>query len=311
MSMPQRLLLIGFLLALTSAGNLFCQTALYVLESDRDYRLVRAMEGAMPQILEEGKLTPVRLEGFERVNMPISPVGLSTITGPAHIYKLAPSGQYLPVFVTVTVLKAQMGRAGIDHVHRSGRRFYFTARFASDYTLKNVFFALEFNRSGTQEIAYAHEVSARELLQQAQIAVETPVPDVGDISDYKLHVFSEGVEVFHSDMPRAVVEETLAKMAATRIAGQDNASAKPLTGPMPHYPTKLAPTKISGHAVVTCVIAANGKPTDVKIKTATNPAFAEMALTTMEQWWFVPRVEHGRAVASAAELPFDFTAPRD
>jgi TonB family protein len=61
---------------------------------------------------------------------------------------------------------------------------------------------------------------------------------------------------------------------------------------------------------VSCVIAPDGKPTDPVMKSATDPAFAEAALAVVSQWWFLPKVENGHAVASKAELPFDFTPPK-
>jgi TonB family protein len=79
---------------------------------------------------------------------------------------------------------------------------------------------------------------------------------------------------------------------------------------MPRYPEKLAKSKLTGRAIVTCTIATNGQPTNIKIKSASDPAFAEAALAVMSEWWFVPRVENSQPVLSAAELPFDFTPPK-
>jgi TonB family protein len=66
---------------------------------------------------------------------------------------------------------------------------------------------------------------------------------------------------------------------------------------------------VSGSATIHFTISPNGRVQEPSVKTATSPEFGEAALVAARQWRFLPKVEHGRAVATAAEMPFAFLPP--
>jgi TonB family protein len=277
-------------------ANLFSQTAVYVSDGARGLRLVRKLDYRAPYFLADGK--------FGR---PI-PLGNGADDVSYH-YQLKPTDDFSPAFVSVNVVKSSFSGWNSDSVKRTDKKFLFSASFRSVYPLTDVFFVLAFETDDADHRLYVQEVRPQALQLGRPISIEASVPHDAP-ERYELHVFSQGLEVFHSGMSRTFIEEALAKMAAKRIAAITDAPAKPLAGPMPRYPEQLTKSKITGRAVVTCTIALNGQPTDVKIKTASDPAFAAAALAVMSEWWFVPRVEKGQPVISAAELPFDFVPPK-
>jgi TonB family protein len=287
-----------FLLALAALAlpcPLFAQTALYVSDGAQSLRLVRKLDYR----------TPYFLNG-EKYARPI-PLGSGPDAAFYH-YQIKPTDDFLPTFVTVNVVKNNFS-SNLDSVKRTDKKFQFSATFRSERPLPDVFFALAFETTDADRRLYVQEVRPEELAKGRPIIVEASVPSEAP-ERYELHVFSQGSEVFHSGMSRSFVEAALAKMAATRIAKIGDAPAKPLAGPMPRYPEQLAKSKPTGRAIVSCVIDTDGKPTAIKVKSATHPAFAEAALAVMSEWWFVPRVEKGESVRSAAELPFDFAPPK-
>jgi TonB family protein len=212
--------------------------------------------------------------------------------------------------VKVKVAQANFSRAGLTSAHRLDQRFSFTAKFSSDHDLADIFFVLAFNTDSLEGKYYAQGITPAELRQGKAISIEARLPADGTIDKYELHVFSRGVEVFNSEMPREAMEGALGRMVAKRTNGVRSAAPKPLAGPMPRYPETMLKTKATGRALVSCVIAIDGRLTEVEIKNATDPAFAVAALAVIPQWWFVPRIENGQPVATKAELPFDFTPPK-
>jgi TonB family protein len=127
---------------------------------------------------------------------------------------------------------------------------------------------------------------------------------------YEVHLFSEGAEVFQSQIPFWVRSNALNKMVAKRIEGVDKAAPKFLIGPEPIYPKSLRDANITGKAVVTVRIAVNGEPLDPVLKSATDPEFGKAALLALQDWRFLPRVKDGHPVETKVDVPFIFSPPK-
>jgi TonB family protein len=288
--------ILGLLLVTTNAVPLRAQHTLYVNDGDQAMRLVRKFDRRNPYVMDKGKLAlPAPLE--------------NTQGGPNRRYKLQLSEEFLPSFVTVKTTKANFAHGRAENGGRLDLQFQFTATFSTNYRLTEVFFVLEFDTDNLARKYFVQEISPVELQQARTISIEVPLASADTREKYELRVFSSGLEVFHSGLPRPIVEEALAKMVAKRIKDVREAAPKPLTGPIPRYPESLPPAKGKGQATVSCVIAANGKPQNVKVKSASDPAFGEAAVAAMSEWWFVPKVADGKPIDSAADLPFEFTPP--
>lgn len=282
--------------AWSGVASLPAQQALYVSDGESAMHLVRKITDGVPYALEKGKLAPV--ENASRGGFR---------------YALNPAEEFYPVFVQVQNLKTSFPSFNSSTLRQADRRFSFRATLASDYALKNVFLAFEFEAGGDKKEpagVLARGVATYELADAKPLNVELSLPGETPATGVKLHIFSDGVEVFHSEMPRAMIEEKLAGMAAKRIAKLKDSTARPIAGPTPRYPEKLRKTNSVGRAIVSCEIAINGQPTNLALKSATAPEFGEAALAVMSQWWFLPKVENGHPVPSRAELPFDFAPPK-
>jgi protein TonB len=95
-------------------------------------------------------------------------------------------------------------------------------------------------------------------------------------------------------------------MVAARIKGVQNQSAKAFVGPPPEYPEALAKRNLGGIAIVSFQIAGNGGVQEARLKSASDPALGESALTAIRLWRFLPRIKDGRAIPARAEMPFIF-----
>jgi TonB family protein len=318
--------------AVLSQLTIQAQSALYVLfDSSRDYRLVHKVDGIDPQILVNGKPetlestfgpSSLRLEtrvsthlgpsvsgpqypttSVEQVDLPVGPSGRVW-----RRYMLKPVEEYFPAFVTVKIIKGDFTGSP------SNFRFQFVAEISSDFPLSNLFFVLEVDLGEARQRHFVQEISSAALRKHSPIIVTVPLLDIAEKAEtghrYSVRVFTQGAELLQTNSDRQVIESALGKIVQRRITGLTNASPKPLTGPMPRYPEALRKKKATGRAVVSSMIAPDGKPTDLVVKNASDPAFAEAALAVMSQWWFLPKVENGHPVASKVELPFDFAPPR-
>jgi hypothetical protein len=213
MNVLRRFVLFASLLVLAHPAEVFSQTALYVSDGARGLRLVRKVDYRTPYFLAEGK--------FAR---PI-PLG-SGSEDASHHYQIKPTDDFSPAFVSVNIIKHSFSGWNSDSVKRTDKKFIFSASFRSDYPLADVFFVLAFETEDADRRLYVQEIRPEMLRLGRPISVEASVPHDAP-ENYELHVFSQSLEVFHSGMSRAFIEESLAKMAAKRTTNVSDAPAKP------------------------------------------------------------------------------------
>jgi TonB family protein len=84
---------------------------------------------------------------------------------------------------------------------------------------------------------------------------------------------------------------------------------KPVTTPSPGYPAELTDTGISGQAVLTFVVKADGSVADPAVKSADQPAFGTAAAAAVANWKFEPGVRDGTPVDLKVTQQFRFQAP--
>ena len=271
---------------------LFGQQAIYVNDGHNVLRLLRKVVDDERYYYDKGKFRAVEPGG----DRPLTAV--------------RPADEFLPVFVSIPKVSAKFMPSRSERGKPMDHTFEIALTLSSNVELKHPFIAFEFETDRGAKRPYIRELSTEALMQSKTLFFEGTLPDDLPSEKYEIHIFSEGVEVLNSQMSRASIESALSKMVAKRIKDTREAQPKPLTGPMPRYPESLRKSKVTGHAVVTCLIAPTGQPLEVTLKNTTDPVFGEAALAVMPQWWFLPKVENGRAVTSKAELPFDFAPPK-
>jgi TonB family protein len=271
-----------------TAATLRAQNALYVEDGGKGH-LVRRVLGHMPMYEDaNGKLVEVVQPRF----------------------MLKPVEEYSPAFVSIrhvrVVTHALENMSTGDELNHS---FEFRGEFESSFPLENVFVALDLNTSDEGKLLFIREVGRLKPRDPKSIDINVPMASRIGEGHYKLHLFSDGVEVLQSEMPLPYIERSLDKMVRKRIAGIKDAAPQPFVGPPPEYPEKLFKANVSGQAVIHFTLSQNGRVVDPTIKSSTDPAFGEAALAAARLWRFLPKVKGGAAVPVQVDLPFNFGPP--
>ncbi len=265
------------------------QQALYA-EHNGKFHLVRQVVRSDPYVDDgSGKLVPASGTKF----------GLSS----------AP--EFAPYYVSVRRLKVETrGLELIGSGAEINREFSFRADFESGFRLKNVFVVLDMNSEDAGKTMFVREVGDLEPRELKAVQITVRLNQRMGAGRYRLHVFSDGMEVFHSEMPLTFIESKLDQIVRRQVKDAPDGPPKPLVGPVPEYPDKERRGKISGAAKVRFTISQNGRVRDLEMVSATLPAFGEAALAAARLWRFLPKIKDGQPVTSIAELPFTFGLPQ-
>ncbi|HVU35782.1 MAG TPA: energy transducer TonB [Opitutaceae bacterium] len=220
---------------------------------------------------------------------------------------LKPVSEYAPFFISVRNI-----RAGSSALNAQGTRinnaFKFHADFVSPYPLTHVFLLLDLSSEEAGKIYFVWGLDDLVPNESQTVDLRLPLSVPIGAGKYKLHLYSDGREVFHSLMPFDRIERSLDKMVRTRIAGVTNAEPQPFLGPSPEYPRKLRGKHVGGKAVLSFEVSPNGRVIDPVVASATDPAFGDASLAAIRQWRFLPKVVSGRPVAASVKMPFEFPA---
>lgn len=102
-------------------------------------------------------------------------------------------------------------------------------------------------------------------------------------------------------------------ISAEPFAQEDAPSAgleRPVTidsMPPPSYPRSAFENSQTGKVVLQVDVDAQGKATDVRVLSATNPGvFDAVSIAAARQWTYRPAMKDGKAVASAVRIPVTF-----
>ena len=254
-----------------------------------------------------GKMLPVVKAWRHRA---LVEVGDKLVVADEHVFALRHVDEFLPMFVAVSHLEVSTHALElIDTGSLVNNEFWFRASFSSPYEIKDAFLVLELHLAKGEKALFLNEIG--DLGPQRPHFLRLAVPlgfPLGE-GNYTLHIFSGGLELLHSEQPFAFRERALDRIVAKHLPGLPDGPPKPLFGPTPEYPGKLAKAKLTGAVLVHCTVRANGAVADPVVKSATDPAFGEAALTAVRLWRFIPRIKNGRPTDTAVDLPLSFAPP--
>jgi len=99
--------------------------------------------------------------------------------------------------------------------------------------------------------------------------------------------------------------------ATTAPAPEDLSNLDKLPTPIkrvqPSYPAELKAARVTGEAVISFVVDANGSVKNLRVEKATEPAFGEAALAAVAAWEFEPGRKNGKPVNCQLSIPLRFT----
>ncbi len=230
-------------------------------------------------------------------------------------YALVKGGEYLPVFVAVRhpeVRTISLEGREVRAFSPGGRNeFQMHCELETPYSLKQVFAVIKLQVEGESGL-FLFEAGNLEPGAPKPFKVDVPIAIATDFGGlYELCLFSNGREIFHSLLPPGVMESALDRMVRERIKGVKDSPVRPFVGPTPEYPRTLLRKKVDGNATVSFMIDTRGAVNDPAIVRANLSEFGESALDAIRHWRFLPEVKDGRPVASRAEMPFEFTSPKN
>jgi TonB family protein len=260
------------------------QEALYVKEGSAMEHVV-AVRGSEPLIQKNGKL----------------------IEAESGHYTLKRVPEFEPVFVSVRHLEVSQFHHQSQSGSESGADFDLDAELESSFRLEQVFLVLEMSTEKAGKLLFLREIGS--LAPHTPTVISWDVPLLGGLGNgtFHLHLFVRGIEVLNSQIPAEVRERILDQMVAKRIRGATNRPPAPFVGPSPEYPPALRQAKVSGRATVHILVGVNGKVSDTKIVSASDPFFGAAASDAIGQWRFLPQVTGGVPTSVGVDLPFTFS----
>lgn len=277
------------LLGLALAGPLAAQTRLFVQEPDGKFHAVVKVSGSRPFIMENGKEAAAKGQRLA----------------------LKKVEEYLPIFVAVRNKDARPTNVSVDYAAApANNSVHFSAKFESADLLTEVFLVLEMQIPNVGKKIFIYEVGQLNPRTPRVFSADLALGQYLGTGQVDLHLFVSGSEVFTSELPLAVRDELLGQMIAKRIAGVTQAGLKPFFGSAPAYPAALRKSGLTGEAVVSLRVTAQGTVLDPVVERASEPAFGEETLVAVQQWRFIPRVVDGRAVETKVSIPFAFDPPK-
>ena len=271
------------------APQAFGQHYLAVRDGEKDSVVVDA-QGVLPMVLRGDELTAVH----------------------ASSLALGKGGEYLPMFVSIRNAEVTTSSMAIGSSRANmNREFRFVCNLETAYSLNHVFIVILLrNRAGESGI-FLFGVGRLEPREPTPFRATVPMNMDNEEGRYEVYLFSAGRELFHSMMPVGVADSALNRMVRQRIKDVKDSPVKPFVGPAPEFPKALRRKKIDGTATVSFTVDPRGRVGDPAVVSASQPEFGEAALAAIRQWRFLPGVKDGRPVESRAEMPFEFTSPKN
>jgi TonB family protein len=228
-------------------------------------------------------------------------------------YALSPATIYRPGFINFTDF-----RLGVSHLEVMagpgvGGNFNYTLRIYAhatvDTVLKNCFMVLELNGWHASGCVYQH-LSDLAPGQGLDLELNFKLAEKFEEGRYRLHIFSDGIEVLHSKMTPDYV--ALQKKKTEALLSGQTQDFPPILAQRanPTYPPDLKGAKVDGAARVRCHVSKNGEVASVELVSATDPAFGAAALAAAPKWKFDPALKGRHFVDAMVEVPIEFKAPR-
>jgi TonB family protein len=249
--------------------------------------VVRAANGVHALVEKNGKLVEISTRGFVLREVP----------------------EYLPVFVDVRDVAAQLNYTQANGGGQLNNDFYFRATVETSYPLTDVFIVLYYETQSGKRALILNGIGKLEPHRSMPVSIFVPMDTPLGNGHYTIHLFSGGAEVLQSQIPYMTRENALDRMVAKRIADVTAAAPKFFVGPPPEYPASLKKAGLKGQATVSIRVGANGAVNDAVVESASDPAFGDAALVAIRVWRFLPKVKDGHPVETKVDVPFIFSPP--
>lgn len=86
---------------------------------------------------------------------------------------------------------------------------------------------------------------------------------------------------------------------------------QPLTMVSPAHPKPLAEKKLGGDVEIECLVGEDGRPSELRVLSASHPELGDAAMAALRQWTFKPGLRNGKPAAWRVRIPFNFPVPSD
>lgn len=281
--MHPRFLLTGLLL---SASVGFGQNAFVALDGGTTH-VVKELRNLRPLIEKGGKLEVTSADQFGFVRSTVYRPGLVTLTdfrvGTSHLETM--NGDKLNYDL---------------HIHGKAQ---------SDTGFKKCFMVLEMTGWKTGGVAFA-EVPDLPAGETVDLTLNFRLQQPFEEGSYRVHLFSDGIELLHTKLPAAYVASQKQKTDGL-LSGKVQDFPPILAHRVnPPYPEALKKAGVSGSVKIRAIITKNGDVTSPELISATDPALGEAALATVVKWKFDPALKARKFVDAKIEIPIEFRPPK-
>ncbi len=224
-------------------------------------------------------------------------------------YAFLPATLFRPGLVTLSDFRVNTSHLESVNGGRFNYELHIYGRAKSDTALKKCFMVLEMTAWKTQGVAYA-EVGDLPAGDSVELDLRFPLADKLEEGSYRLHLFSEGIEVLHSKLPEAYVTRQK-KKTADLLSGKTQDWPPILAHSVnPAYPEALKKSKTVGAVRLRLHVTKNGSVDSPEVVNASDPLFAEAALAAVVKWKFDPALKGRKFVDANIEVPVVFTPPK-
>lgn len=251
-----------------------------------------------------GKMYPVIGADGRR---PFVEVDGKRVTADGSKYGLRSVPEFLPMLISVHGLKVNTTSLNlVESGQQINNEFHLRAEFECASALDNVFLALELTFEDGTKAIYLHEIGDLKPHANRPLALGVATSYPLGKGHFRMHLFSRGLEVLHSEIPFSLRESMLDQLVARRIEKRPDGPPVLFYGPAPEYPAKLGKNQPAEQVVVQVRIRSTGAVLDPKVTKVSEPALGEAALAAVRVWRFLPRIKNGRPVETVAKVPIDF-----
>jgi hypothetical protein len=202
------------------------------IQQDKDWRLVADVEREVPFIAVNGKTERAEPTGRDLV----SPT-LPSLSGNGFI--LQPAKLFYPAVIRVDHIATRILAQQAERIVKTRMSLSFRASFNASAPIKRAFLALEvISKSGNHRF-YLHELGDLQPNHLQYLSVDQVFGQGYEPVDYKIHIFTGGLEIMNSLMSREEIEHGLSDLVAFQLQNSPSEKPVPLLAPPPIYPPEL------------------------------------------------------------------------
>lgn len=281
--MLRRLLLTGLFLALPLARA----QSVFVVVDGAAPKMVKEIRSGRPLIEKDGK-----------------PAVAST-----DRYAFSPAPLYRPGLVTLSNFRVSVSHVETMNGDQFNYDLHIHGRATSDTAFKKVFMVLEMTAWKVHGIAFT-EVPDLPPGETVDLNLTFHLADKIEEGSYRLHLFSDGIELLHTRLPAGYVAKQKEKTQAL-LSGRTQ-DWPPIVAHKvnPTYPEALKKSQTAGAVRVRLHVTRNGDVDSPEIVQASDPRLGEAALAAVAKWKFDPALKGRKFVDANIEVPINFAPPK-